>query len=78
MAFHEEILYLVIMLIQGGSYYIKTLESGIVHLVIPARKLQPSSTLMAFLENIILSECVSEYASFKSRYISNSTFALCL
>lgn len=28
--------------------------------------------------NIILSECVSEYASFKSGYISNSTFVLCL
>lgn len=37
-----------------------------------------AASLMAFLENIILSECVSEYASFKSGYISKSTFALCL
>lgn len=34
--------------------------------------------LMVFLENTIPSECVSEYASFKSVYTSKSTSTLCL
>lgn len=66
------------MFIQSGCDDIKVLNPNLFTLSYQRAGDSSASSLMLFLENIILSECVSEYAFFKSGYVSNSTSALCL